>query len=330
MGMAHTGALLTSGLVYMWGSNRYGQLGIGSTRIGNFAPTPAVFPTGTVVTVLAAGGYHTGAIGSDSSLYMWGYNNNGQLGNGGTTNQNQPVYIGTGYTALVLGSDHSCGLKVNVGVNAMYCWGDNSNCAVGKPVLKSSRRVLTTSPVTTPYLVTLTSAVSAMALGNGFTAVLEGNGNVLTWGSNNVGQLGQGTTDSNPHCPASSSPVTFPVTVIQVSAGYYFMCALVQGGTVYCWGSNSQAQLGDGKAGYHLSSPQLVPILSPISVISAGAAQVYAVSTGGTVYEWGGQGVCEGLSTTTFTSPTPLTALTNEALLAQGSQAQGGCIAVNL
>jgi len=197
----------------------------------------------------------------------------------------------------------------------MYCWGYNRYCSAGNPSLPANQL--------TPYQVTATG-VSAMALGNAITAVLEG-GIVFVWGANNDGQLGQGTIGTQSNCP--SLAVTLPASAVQVSAGYSFMCALVQGGTVYCWGYGGNGQLGDGSTKASHSSPYLVPGLGPISVISAGYAQVFAAeSTGSTVFEWGGQGFCEGLSTSTYDSPVFLSTLPTEVLLSQGSMAQGGCI----
>jgi alpha-tubulin suppressor-like RCC1 family protein len=138
------------------------------------------------------------------------------------------------------------------------------------------------------------------------------------------------TTITTAHPPQTLCPVPFPMgsAVVQLSAGSSLVCALVQGGAVYCWGFGTNGQLGVLPTPNYLMIPTLVSGLSSvtISVISAGNAQVYAVSTGGTIYQWGGNGNCEGLSTTTYYSPMVLTALTNEALLSQGGMAQGGCI----
>jgi len=340
MGLQHTGVLLTSGLVFMWGSNQYGQLGIDSTNTGNFeTPSLVTFPPSVTATVslLAAGAFHTGAIMSDTTLWMWGQNTYGQLGNGGTTNQIQPSQTGTvlglytQWSALALGVYHSCGYIG--GPRRFFCWGFNNYCAVGA---SGSYGNFVNPYELTSLLPSSVFPVTGIALGYAFTAVLAGSGSLYMWGLNQYGILGTGTADPctsgcSPNCPSpSGSFVPLPSAAVQVSLGASVACALLTGGTVYCWGYGVNGQLGIGTIPsspfpYYIATPNQVPGLSSVSVISAGYAQVYAVSTGGTVYEWGSNVFCEGLSTTTFLSPTAL-ALQTEALLSQGSQAQGGCI----
>jgi len=325
----------------MWGSNQYGQLGIDSTNTGNFeTPLLVTFPSSVTATVslLAAGHFHTGAIMSDTTLWMWGQNIYGQLGNGGTTNQIQPSQTGTvpglytQWSALALGAYHSCGYIG--GPKRFFCWGLNNYCAVGAS--GSSGNIVNPYELTS-LLPSSVFPVTGIALGFEFTAVLGGSGGHLyMWGENQYGKLGTGTADPcspgcSSNCPSSSgSLVPLPSAAVQVSLGSSAACALLTGGTVYCWGDGATGQLGIGTipsspSPYYIATPNQVPGLSSVSVISAGNAQVYAVSTGGTVYEWGGNGYCEGLSTTTFLSPTAL-ALQTEALLSQGPYSQGGCI----
>jgi len=297
MGYYHSGVLLESGALYVWGTDSNGQLGLGSTDVGVTITTPTLvaFPAGTFLTALAIGGYHTGVIGStsptDAVLYMWGRNNRGQLGIGNLTQMDQPTLLqgtqGTSYTALSLGWDHSC--AVNGG--SLYCWGDNTYCEISDPSNSTSFQP-------SQYQVTLASyaTVLAVSLGEWFTMVLLTDGTVWMWGYNTQGQLGQGVADSGTHC-VPTQPTTLPAPAIQVTAGLWHVCAILQGNDLWCWGLNVNGELGDGTFTDRYVPTQAINLTS-VTDVSCGDYQTYAVVSGNTLYGFGKDQYCQLLDVT--------------------------------
>ncbi len=257
-GLQHTCLLTTTGAVYCWGYNGFGQLGSGSSI--NFQPSPKpVSGLSSGVTQITAGAYHTCALLTTGTVMCWGYNLQGQIGVANPTPPAGPEYFTpvaipslTGVSAIAAGYDFTCAV-VSGGVK---CWGNNKWGTLGVPI--------TTANSDTPVDVTgLGSGSGASSITAGFDhacALLSGA--VQCWGTNSYGQLGNGTTDP------PSSPVTMPVTVTGLSgataiaAGSQHTCALVGNpGTVRCWGENTFGQLGTGNT-TNQSSPQIISSLS--------------------------------------------------------------------
>ena len=130
-GAAHTLAIGSDGNLYAWGDGNMGQLGNGT--IGHtVTPVVVSLPAGVSATQIAAGAQHSLAIGSDGKLYVWGYNEYGQLGNGGANDLKTPAAIslaaGVSATAIAGGEDHSLAIGSN---GAVYAWGYNANGQLG-------------------------------------------------------------------------------------------------------------------------------------------------------------------------------------------------------
>ncbi|MGA9350442.1 MAG: hypothetical protein WBW48_16795, partial [Anaerolineae bacterium] len=180
-GYRHTCAL-TAGGVKCWGYNGYGQLGDGTWTWRNTPVDVSGLTSG--VTTIAAGSYHTCALTAGGGAKCWGHNNNGQLGDGTTTNRNTPVDVSgltSGVDAIAAGSYHTCALTAG----GVKCWGLNDYGQLGDG---------TTTNRNTPVDVSgLTSGVAAIAAGYYHTCALTAGG-VKCWGRNNNGQLGDGTT----------------------------------------------------------------------------------------------------------------------------------------
>jgi len=321
-GLYHLGALLFNGEVYMWGYNSNGQLGIGPATVGTgtlVAPTPAIFPAGTYLIALAAGSLHSGAIATNTSLWMWGANARGQLEIGSDIDQPLPQLVGNGYTGLGLGFYHSCAIKVTT----LYGWGQDIMCATTDPNP-------TAHSDETPFLVaSLGTNVKAVAGGNSFTVALLDNGTVWSWGDSNDDELGQGSTTVHPHCVPHQVAIPFPA--IAVTAGNAQGCALADA-NVYCWGSNFNGELGDGHSGvlYDSITPLQVGGLTNIVAISTGSDQTYALVTGGLLYGWGSDQHCELLNATGHQgdqdTPKLLPTLpSNLMLISQGCSSQMAC-----
>jgi alpha-tubulin suppressor-like RCC1 family protein len=192
-GAEHFCALLTDGTVRCWGRNAFGQLGDGT--FNNNRATPVTVTGITTAIAISAGGGHTCALLTDSTVKCWGYNEFGGLGNGTTVESHTPVPV-TGIstaTAISAGGAHSCALLTG---GAAYCWGYNGFGGLGNG---------TTTNSTTPVPVTgITTAVVIDVGGFFHTCALLANGAGYCWGGNSLGQLGNGTTTN------STTPV--PVT----------------------------------------------------------------------------------------------------------------------
>ena len=247
-------ALTSEGHVYCWGANSTGQLGNGTTKKSNTpVEVEGVGGSGhlSTVTAVAAGQDQTCAVTSARHAYCWGGNFTGELGNGTTaTLSSTPVEVkgvgGTGYlstaTAVAAGGAHTCA----VGLGHLYCWGDDTTGQLGNgtAATHSSTPVEVVGVGGAGYL----STVTAVSLGYWDTCALSAQGHVDCWGTNLEGQLGNGTTTN------SSTPVEvvgvggsgYLSTVTAMSAGTSHTCAVTSQGHVYCWGTGSNGQLGDG------------------------------------------------------------------------------------
>jgi hypothetical protein len=257
-----TVALKSDGSLWAWGQNSHGELGDGTTTDRHTPVDVSGLTSGVAVT--GAGGSHTCAVTTTGGLKCWGFNSNGQLGDGTTTRRLTPVSVSglsSGAAAVAGGAYHTCALTTAGGAK---CWGRNANGQLGDG---------TTTDRLTPVNVSgLTSGVVAVATGGFHSCALTGAGAVKCWGRNSEGQLGDGTT-ADRATPVGVSGLGSGV--VALDAGLYHTCALTNVGVVKCWGDNSYGQLGDGTTTNRLTPIDVPGIYGPDTIpptISGSAA----------------------------------------------------------
>jgi alpha-tubulin suppressor-like RCC1 family protein len=279
-GAGHTCALTQTGGVLCWGENINGQLGDGTF---NESLTPVgVAGLSSEVSAIAAGSHHTCALTQTGGVLCWGWNYNGQLGNGidlEYPGEDSPTPVGvvglsSGVSAVAAGGSHTCALTQTGGV---LCWGYNQ--WNGNP----------TGMAIPVGVAGLTSGVLAIAAGDHHTCALTQDGGALCWGENDYGQLGDGTfTDSN----SPVGVVGLPPGVRAIAAGGDHTCALTQEGGVLCWGDNSYGQLGNGAINDQppFGSPTPVEVAglsSGVSAVAAGSHHTCVLTQAGASQCWG-------------------------------------------
>jgi alpha-tubulin suppressor-like RCC1 family protein len=284
--------LTSNGGVKCWGDNSKGQLGDGTTTTRLTPVNVSGLSSG--VAAITAGGSHACALTTGGAVKCWGYNANGQLGDGTTTNRLTPVNVSglsSGVTAISAGEYHTCALTTG---GAVKCWGNNANGQLGNGT--------TTNGLTPVNVSGLSSGAAGISLGVTHTCAWTTGGAVKCWGSNANGQLGDGTT-TNRLTPVSVSGLASGVTAI--SAGDFASCA-VTGGAAKCWGLNAYGQLGDGTTTTRLTPVNVSGLSSGVAAISAGGSHACVVTTGGAAKCWGGNGFGQVGNGTTTTRLTPM------------------------
>ena len=243
-GSAHTCALATAGDIYCWGSSSDGRLGDGTAYTG-LAPIKVA---GSVsFTAVSAGRAHTCAISTSGDAYCWGANNAGQLGTGSSASASTPALVSGGlkFTAISAGDSHTCGIAAN----GVYCWGDNTFGQIGDGLPRQHAFA--------PSLVKNSASFVTVAAGGFHTCAIAPDGKAFCWGDNTTGELG------DPTFVQSQSVVPIPVSggltfkSITVGGGgdagdYYYYgpsafgysCGITTDGVAYCWGQNTQGELG--------------------------------------------------------------------------------------
>ena len=207
-----------------------------------------------------AGSVHTCAILDDGSVSCWGYNGNGQLGDGTTTERLTPTQtssLGTNRTAVAItaGNAHTC---VILDDGSVSCWGNNVFGQLGDGTTTERN-----TPTQTSSLGFGRTAV-AIATGQYHTCALLDDGSVSCWGYNTNGQLGGGTTTER-NTPTQTSSLGTDRTAVVITAGAFHTCAILDDGSVSCWGNNGDGQLGDGTT-TDRSTPTPTSSLGPGSV----------------------------------------------------------------
>jgi alpha-tubulin suppressor-like RCC1 family protein len=194
---------------------------------------------------LTTGRAHACISFSDNKLWCQGDNTYGQIGNGGSSPATSLNYTISDVINSSCGHYHTCAVKSD---GTVYCWGNNTYGQLGDWTVTPRN-----SPINVPGL----SDVIKISCGADHTAVIKSDGTVYCWGSNSKGQLGDGTTTSH------KSPAIVPGltnNIIQIETGLAHTCALSADGYVYCWGSNSNGQIGDSTT-IQRNSPHLIGTL---------------------------------------------------------------------
>jgi alpha-tubulin suppressor-like RCC1 family protein len=257
-GEAHGLAVTSTGQLYGFGENQYGQLG---TTTNNNKSTPNPTPTlinlpgaKGAVTQVAAGSHHSLAVTSSGQLYAFGRNYYGELGSAthnGTNEPNPtPTLVGlpgaTGVvTAVAAGEAFSLAVT---STGQLYAFGENFHGQLGNSsgIEVAAKAHPTPTPVTLPGA---TGSVTQVAAGAFHTLAVTGSGQLYAFGSNYSGQLGNATNTGSTGAAANPTPtlVNLPGAigaVMQATAGYSFSLALTASGQLYGFGLNAYGELG--------------------------------------------------------------------------------------
>jgi len=274
MGDTFTMLIKPDGSLFAWGSNLYGQLGLGSSVYTRTRPSRV--GTANDWAHVATGAEHTLALKDDGSLWAWGNNLDGRLGLGDTALRSDPTRVGVGsdWTAIAAGLRSSFALKSD---GTLWAWGVG---AYGRLGLGDTdhRLVPTQVGIETDW---------AMVDGGGqHTVAVKSDGTLWAWGRNNMGQLGQPWVAPGILAPDSLTPeqVGSGTDWKTVSCSSDDNRAMKTDGTLWAWGYNSYGQLGQGD---QVTRPEPTVVGGLWSLLACGDDSNLATKADGTLWAWG-------------------------------------------
>jgi alpha-tubulin suppressor-like RCC1 family protein len=285
-GGSHSGFIKSDGTLWGTGRNDTGQIGI----------SPWVSNSNTLLQVgndsnwrsVSSGSFHTCAIKTNNTLWTWGKNNSGQLGDGTIIQKTVPTQVGTAQDWSKISSGYTYTMCIKTD-GTLWAWGDNTYGQLG------NNSIL---PLNIPTQVGTDNDWSTVSSGAFHTLATKTNGSLWAWGFNNSGQLGDGT----------SANQIVPIRVgtdndwAKVNAGLYHSIALKQNGTLWTWGKNDSGQLGDGTTAQR-NAPIQIGTDTWID-ISRGDSHTVAIKSNNTLWSWGGNAAGQlGNGTTNPTLP---------------------------
>ena len=284
-GGRHSLALKYDGSLLSWGDNLAGQLGIGNDP--DTQCTPAAVSGGHHWAKMAAGPTHTLAIREDGTLWSWGGNNSGQLGLG--YSGDSPVYVeslpnqvGTdsNWACVAAGGDFSLAVKQD---GSLWAWGENGDYQLGQTVTTPDN-MDRDHPCQVVEPAGYSNDWASVAGGANFALALKKDGTLWGWGSNGIGQLGQGTATPGDHLynPTQIGSDTWK----SIATGSYHSLGVKRNSTLWAWGSNLYGQLGLG-TGATASVPTQVGTGTGWSFADSFHQSSFALTDSGKLYAWG-------------------------------------------
>jgi alpha-tubulin suppressor-like RCC1 family protein len=297
------GAIVTAdGALYAWGNNYFGQLGVGAQLLPftNGVLLPIRVGNANDWIAVVAGEYHTLALKTDGSLWAWGKNDNGQLGDGTTQTRYHPVRVGTDSDWAVIAAERRSVALKNDG--SLWVWGGASFEDPNDSELQWLSKLV-------PTRVGTGLDWAQVAAGDGFLLAMKNDGSVWSYGPDNLrGELGLGNTNTHfemNKVPFFDNATSSYATIVAIAAGDFHSLAIDNTGRLWAWGGNEANQLGFTSS-YPSDeySPRIVTPPDTWVKISAGTTHSLAVKSDGSLWAWGSDNYGElGNGTEPITAP---------------------------
>ncbi|MBR3933924.1 MAG: hypothetical protein IKJ68_08480 [Clostridia bacterium] len=293
LGKNHSAAIKNDGSLWLWGNNEYGRVGNGEYKYGKESKTPVKIMDN--VKSVSLGDNHSAAIKNDGSLWMWGNNEYGQIGNGESGDDKiseTPIKIMDNVITVSLGDGYSAAIKND---GSLWMWGNNEYGQIGNG--ESGDDKISKIPVkimdnVKDVSLSCSQNVTADYWGN-HSAAIKDDGSLWMWGYNGCGQIGNGESGED---KILEIPVKVMDNVKVVSLGSLHSSAIREDGSLWMWGHNYYGQLGNGESGYTPSgddkiSEKPVKIMDNVKDISLGSIHSAAIKEDGSLWMWGGGGL---------------------------------------
>ena len=277
-------AISYDGELYMWGSNKHGQLGLGQTakELPNVT-VPTIVPIHDKIKKVSIAGETVAAITENNELYMWGSDNNGRLGTDDGVNDyknpinndlNTPTKIMDGVSDVKISQYNTMVLSIS---GAVYIWGEWRSDMLGD----GSDQYRSAPDLTNP----IADNAKYIALSNINAAVITEDGSLYMWGKNNYGQLGINSIQ-NSHKKIQTTNISDVNRVILLVDNC--VAAITANGSLYMWGKNSYGQLGD-ETTENKTSPYKVSQLQNVTGISnhSNYNVTTAITQNHEIWQWG-------------------------------------------
>lgn len=318
VGAEHSCAITALHELYCWGKNEYGQLGDGTNTDRN---TAVALPSALRFDHVAAGGAHTCAITTEGELYCWGRNFWGQIGDGSAVTRTTPTRIAPElhFAAVVASSEGTCALATS---GAVYCWGfmdgtqsttywtpaEVSGGTAFRSLASSSLQVCGIGVDGKPYCLASTWVTGGLSGGDGylwrpqpapvptltsfagglaFMCGLDADAAAWCWGSNDYGQLGNGSTSD----VAGAVKVSGGQTFGGLYSGDAWTCGVTLAGPTYCWGQNNWGVQGPVVNEHYVeATPHQIPTPPGLTFTTMGGGfyHMCGIGSDSVVYCWGG------------------------------------------
>ena len=345
-GGSHSGAIY-NGALYTWGRNNYGQTGLGytsklddnSSGLHPITPARVSIPGTNQLVALSFNQNFSVALDETGSVWSWGYNKNGELGRGDSTDicgssATEPdciLDIGqvdhlTDIVSVSAGYSHTLALRSD---GTVWAFGSNNDGELGHGDTNS-----TTEPVQVLWDGNQPVTITQISAGSNFSCALDEQGRLWAWGKDNYGQLGQGSEGEDRLTPIQV-PFADGVKIISVATGKGHVLALDEKGTVYGWGLNASSQVGyygyqyketeDAWERYVLSPRVVISAAqeNPVINVFANGNSSYLLRADGKIYPWGQYGETDESGKTSYANldvpEDKLTAITSVKDVAAGA-----------
>lgn len=275
IGYQQTAAIKTDGTLWMFGDNTYGCLG-NNSNTSTSSPVQTITGGNNWIQIWAGVRFNT-AIKTDGSLWCWGRNANGQLGDNTVIDKSSPVQVLTfsqDWLQSSCGYRHAACIKTD---GTLWCWGYNGLYGA----LGDNTGVDKSSPI---QVVGAATNWIQTACGYYFTGGLKTDGTLWFWGRNNNGQLGDNTV-SNKSSPVQTAALG--TNWKSFACGWFHTAAIKADGTLWTWGNNYNGQLGDNTRTHRSSPVQTVTLGTNWKQVSCGSGHTAAIKTDGTLWAWG-------------------------------------------
>lgn len=268
-GFSHTLSLRSDGSLWAWGDNASGQLGIGSTATSS--ATPVRVGSDNAWKAISTGYNTSMGLKSDGSLWGWGSNACGQIGDNTTTLRRSPVRVGADHDWAAVATDcHTLAIAAD---GSLWAWGDNTMGQLGDGSVVRK---------TVPVPIGEDHDWAVVAVGGLFSVALKTDGSLWSWGYNRYGQLGIGSYE-DVHVP---TPVGADSDWVAVAVGDRHVLALKVDGTLWGWGTNDNGEVGCAADRWQ-STPRMIGSDEDWRSIAAGQSHSLALKADGSLWSFG-------------------------------------------